>query len=106
MNLDRDIFILVTHTHGDHISGVGTMLQYVWFVKGKKLTVVAPSDEVEKDLEYQLMHIEGCEEKWFNITTADKLDKKWLVSAIPTESDSASSMLMSLYSFFFILLLL
>ncbi|MBR1592482.1 MAG: hypothetical protein IJ666_05670 [Ruminococcus sp.] len=85
MNLDRDIFILVTHTHGDHISGVGTMLQYVWFAKGKKLTVVAPSDEVKEDLKYQLMHIEGCEEEWFDITTADKLDKKWLVSAIPTE---------------------
>ncbi len=85
MNLDRDIFILVTHTHGDHISGVGTMLQYVWFAKGKKLTVVAPSEEVMNDLQYQLMHIEGCEKEWFNITTAQELNKKWLSATIPVE---------------------
>ncbi|MBR6384726.1 MAG: hypothetical protein IKS03_01170 [Ruminococcus sp.] len=85
MNLDKDIYVLVTHTHGDHVSGVGTMLQYVWFAKNKKLTVVAPSDEVEKDLKYQLMHIEGCNEEWFNITSANKLNKKWLVSSVPTK---------------------
>ena len=57
-----NIFILVTHTHGDHSGGVGTMLQYVWFASymKKKVTIVAPSEEVKQDLLLLLMRIEGC----------------------------------------------
>lgn len=52
------IYILVTHTHGDHSGGVGTMLQYAWFVLHNTVTIVAPSE--------------------------DELHKDWFVSAIPT----------------------
>ncbi|MBO4876623.1 MAG: ribonuclease Z [Ruminococcus sp.] len=81
-----NIFILVTHTHGDHSGSVGTMLQYVWFASGmkKKVTVVAPSEEVRKDLELLLMLIEGCEKEWLELTTADRLGRKWLISSVPT----------------------
>ncbi|WP_297957945.1 YqiA/YcfP family alpha/beta fold hydrolase [uncultured Ruminococcus sp.] len=81
-----NIYILITHTHGDHSGGVGTMLQYVWFASymKKKVTIVAPSEEVKEDLLLLLMRIEGCEQAWFNIITADELDKKWFISAVPT----------------------
>ena len=81
-----NIYILITHTHGDHSGGVGTMLQYVWFASymKKKVTIVAPSEEVKDDLLLLLMRIEGCEQEWFNILTADKLDKKWFIAAVPT----------------------
>ena len=81
-----NIYILVTHTHGDHSGGVGTMLQYVWFASymKKKVTIVAPSAEVKEDLLLLLMRIEGCEQEWFNIITADELEKKWFISAVPT----------------------
>lgn len=82
----NNIYILITHTHGDHSGGVGTMLQYVWFASGmkKKVTIVAPSEEVKADLSLLLMRIEGCEAKWFNIITANDLHKNWLVSAVST----------------------
>lgn len=69
-----NIYILITHTHGDHSGGVGTMLQYVWFVSymKKKVTVVAPSEAVKEDLLLLLMRVEGCEKEWFNIATADE----------------------------------
>lgn len=81
-----NIYILITHTHGDHSGGVGTMLQYVWFASymQKKVTIVAPSEEVKKDLLLLLMRIEGCEQDWFNIVTADELDRKWFIAAVPT----------------------
>lgn len=81
-----NIYILITHTHGDHSGGVGTMLQYVWFASymKKKVTIVAPSEEVKEDLLLLLMRIEGCEQEWFNIVTADELNKKWFIAAIPT----------------------
>ena len=81
-----NIYILVTHTHGDHSGGVGTMLQYVWFASSmkKKVTIVAPSAEVKDDLLLLLMRIEGCEREWFDIIAADELDKKWFIAAVPT----------------------
>lgn len=81
-----NIYVLITHTHGDHSGCVGTLLQYVWFASGmkKKVTVTAPSDEVYDDLMLLLTRIEGCEKEWFNITTADKLDNEWMISAVPT----------------------
>ncbi|MBE6864453.1 MAG: MBL fold metallo-hydrolase [Ruminococcus flavefaciens] len=88
MNWERydNIYILITHTHGDHSGGVGTMLQYVWFASylKKKVTIVAPSAEVRDDLLLLLMRIEGCEQEWFDIITADELNKKWFVAAVPT----------------------
>ena len=86
MNLHKiqNIYILVTHTHGDHTGSVGTILQYAWFILKNPVTIVAPSDEVKNDLQTLLIQIEGCEPKWFNITTADKIRQNWLVSAIPT----------------------
>lgn len=81
-----NIYILITHTHGDHSGGVGTMLQYVWFASSmkKKVTIVAPSAAVKDDLLLLLMRIEGCEQEWFNIITADELHKDWFVAAVPT----------------------
>lgn len=81
-----NIYILITHTHGDHSGGVGTMLQYVWFASymKKKVTIIAPSEEVKEDLLLLLMRIEGCEQEWFDIITADELNKKWFIAAVPT----------------------
>lgn len=86
MNLSavKNIYILITHTHGDHSGGVGTMLQFAWFVLQNPVTIVAPSDTVKNDLLTLLIQIEGCEPEWFNIVTADELNIEWLVSAVPT----------------------
>ncbi len=78
------IYILITHTHGDHSGAVGTMLQYAWFVLHNPVTIVAPSETVKDDLLTLLMRIEGCEPDWFKIITADELHKEWFINAIPT----------------------
>lgn len=80
------IYILITHTHGDHCGGVGTMLQHVWFLSGmkKKVTIAAPSENVRDDLMLMLTRIEGCEKEWFDIVTAGELNKEWFKAAVPT----------------------
>lgn len=85
-----NIYVLVTHTHGDHSGGIGTMLQFVWFVAQhngmtKRLTVVAPSEKVRKDLEYVLETAEGCNKEWFRLITTDQLHEEWFAAAIPTK---------------------
>lgn len=84
LNEVGNIYILITHTHGDHSGAVGTMLQYAWFVLNNPVTIVAPSETVRNDLLTLLLQIEGCEPEWFNILTANELHKEWFVSAIPT----------------------
>lgn len=80
-----NIYVLVTHTHGDHISGIGTFVYFLYFLKNKKLTVVAPNRKVYYTLNILLKDIEGCDDNKFNIITGDSLDKKWFVKSILTK---------------------
>ena len=79
------VYVLVTHTHGDHIGGLGTLLQYLFFTQHKRLTVVAPSELVREDLQLQLIRIEGCQPEWFSLLTVQQLQKTWLQRAVLTE---------------------
>lgn len=86
----HNIYVLVTHTHGDHSGGIGTLLQYVWFTnkseskEKKRITVVAPSEQVRQDLSLLLMQIEGCKSEWFSLISADELHQDWFISPIAT----------------------
>lgn len=80
-----NIYVLITHTHGDHVGGLGTFLQHLYFVTNRLLTVVVPSELVYNDIILLLKHIEGCEDSWFNIVQSDSLKNDWFIKAIPTE---------------------
>ncbi len=78
------IFVLLTHTHGDHIGGLSLLVQYLYFVHHKIITVVAPSAEVADDITL-LLHIEGCNDSWYNIITTSGIENEpWFGSCIPT----------------------
>ena len=81
-----NIYVLVTHTHEDHVGGIGTLIHFTWFMSKmtKRVTVVAPSAEVREDMRFLLERVDGCESSWYELVTADELDKDWFVSAIPT----------------------
>lgn len=78
-------YILMTHTHGDHIGGLGLFVQYSFFVFKKPVIIIAPSQEVFEDIR-TVLNIEGVDKSWYEIATVDKYKhKKWLKCQIATK---------------------
>ncbi len=80
----KQVYVLVTHTHSDHIGGIPMLIHYAYYVRGKlPVTVVAPSLEVAEDLRFFIDRLEGCEAEAYEIITADQLSS-WISHVIPT----------------------
>lgn len=78
-------YILVTHTHGDHVGGLGLFVQYAFFVLKKPVTIVAPSIAVADDI-LTILTIEGNELSWCEIVTVSEIaDKTWFGDCILTK---------------------
>lgn len=87
VNLDNydDCYVLITHTHGDHIGGLGLFVQYVFFTLERSVTIVAPSNAVANDI-LTLLTIEGNDTSWYKlVTTSDIAEKVWFKSSILTK---------------------
>ncbi len=78
------IYVLITHTHGDHAGGTAMLIDYNYFLTGTPVTVVAPSKEVLDDLNYLFRNIEGCGRSWYELIEGKDLNKDWYVTSIPT----------------------
>ena len=78
-------YILVTHTHGDHVGGLGLFVQYAFFTLKKPVIIVAPSTEVADDIS-TLLTIEGNDSSWYKLVTVEKFkDKNWFKECILTK---------------------
>lgn len=77
-------YVLITHTHGDHASGLGLLLQYLYFTQNKKLTIIAPSDEVKENIRYLLEDIEGCDSEWYQLFSVNETYLPWIGRVIKT----------------------
>lgn len=79
------IYVLITHTHGDHIGSLGLFVQYAYFTLKKLVVVVAPSEKVAKDIE-TVLRIEGNDSSWCEIVTGDNLwSETWYYGSILTK---------------------
>ena len=79
----KHIYVHITHTHGDHVSGLSLLVQYMYFKHQTTITIVSPSYEVEDDLR-TLLRIEGCSRDWYALTTAGVFKKEWLKNTVLT----------------------
>lgn len=79
----KKIYILVTHTHCDHTSGIPMLIHYARYVWHLPVVVAAPSPEVMEDLEFLIGRLDGCDPASYTLTTADTLTE-WNTASIPT----------------------
>lgn len=68
LSIYRNIFVYITHTHGDHVGGLSMLIQYAHYALNKHIIVVAPSQLVAKDLK-SLLKIQGVADVLYTLTT-------------------------------------
>ena len=79
----KQIYVLVTHTHGDHVGGIPMLIHCARYMADAHVTVIAPTAEVAEDLKYLIDRLEGCDPAAYTILTADQLDREWFIGTVP-----------------------
>lgn len=59
--------VIITHLHTDHIGSLGTLIEYLFYVKGLKTNIITDI-HLRKDLR-TLLSISGIEETMYNLVT-------------------------------------
>lgn len=70
-NLDKEIFMLVTHLHADHISGIPIFIQTAFYVYHKTINFVIPTN-IKDDFKNYLK-ITGINPSIYNVNYVDDL---------------------------------
>ena len=67
------IYVLVTHTHCDHIGGIPMLIHYAYHVWKVPVIIAVPSEEIEENLRYYIGVIEGCYDEVYTLIYARNL---------------------------------
>ena len=78
------IRVLVTHTHGDHISGIPMLIHYCYYIYHLPVTVGAPSAEVLQDLKFYFDRLDGCDPAAYRLILSEEMPDI-VTRVIPTE---------------------
>lgn len=83
----KNIKVIITHTHCDHVGSLGSLLSYCYFIQNKKVVeIVHPTDHLKKFLE-----IVGIEKKLYNYSySLNNGDIKIKEVIVPHVSDMTS----------------
>lgn len=80
----KNIYVLITHIHGDHVGGLDLFVQYAYFALNRTITIVAPCDIVRDEL-LTILKIKARNTSWFELITTDELlGKEWFKKSILT----------------------
>ena len=73
----KNVYIILTHTHSDHIGSVATLIEYLNIAKGIVPNIVLSNNEkseTEEKVITEYLSIQGIQEDDFDFTYADMLE--------------------------------
>lgn len=74
---DKEYYLMVTHTHSDHIGSLGTLQQYLYWCCGKKLNIVISEQmKYQRELQ-QILDGFGLVPDTYNLVDETSLDDKF-----------------------------
>lgn len=73
-----DINLMITHTHSDHIGSLGTLVMYSYYVLGRPLNIVIPSEAKYLSNIEEILNCFGCSHEMYNYVDEKKYDNKFL----------------------------
>lgn len=80
----NNIYLLITHMHDDHVSGMGLFAQYLYYIYNKNtFTIISPSYELKHIIEKEFK-IKGISENLYKLETVGDNYYEWLVDSILT----------------------
>lgn len=71
----KEVNIIITHMHTDHVGSLGTLIEWMYYVKGVKVNILAYNTLRRDLLDYLL--ISGIEESMFNLIVTG-YDETWI----------------------------
>lgn len=85
-DLDKytDIFVVVTHTHSDHVGGIGMLAAYLGYNKNRKLNIVMPTSEMVDLFNDYLLNIDGADSSHYRIGVSSDFEGLPVITPIPT----------------------
>lgn len=66
----ENIYVIVTHTHSDHVGGIGMLAAYLGWNFGRTLNIIMPTDKMADDFNTYLINIEGANPAHYKIGVA------------------------------------
>lgn len=82
INNFENIYLLITHMHDDHTSGIGIFIQHMFYVYKKKLNIAIPT-ELGCDVKVDLT-IRGIPDDIYNLIDLNGVNFEWFVGKIKT----------------------
>lgn len=76
LDLDKNYYLFITHTHSDHIGSIGTLIQYLYYIKGRKLNIVFGSGMHYTKEIFNVLQALGITEETYNIINIRNLDNR------------------------------
>jgi ribonuclease BN (tRNA processing enzyme) len=67
----ENITVLITHTHSDHIGGLGMLVHFSYFVWHIPVVVIAANDDIRQDISYVLERLDGCDSSAYTIISPE-----------------------------------
>lgn len=97
----ENVYLYVTHMHDDHSSGVGMFLQKMFYLKGRKVYIVAPSGVLQSDIRTDLVDIKGIDSTSFELLTPEMVEERLGMVSTAINTDHAPELAGKCFGYIF-----